>query len=70
MPIVATTEFILLDMAVLLSLVAPSKHHSLERREHGRTIPLNCVAVCRRACNQIERKTIPNYCKLFNEFCP
>ena len=27
-------------------------------------------AVCRRACNQIERKTIPNYCKLFNEFCP
>ena len=30
--------------------------------------PQNCVAVCRRACNQIERKTIPNYCKLFNEF--
>jgi hypothetical protein len=33
-------------MAVLLSLVAPSKHHSLEGREHGRTIPLNCGAVC------------------------
>src|SRR6266566_2072177 len=46
MPIVATIEFILLDMAVLLSLVAPSKHHSLEGREHGRTIPLNCGAVC------------------------
>src|SRR2546425_11551961 len=45
MPIVATTEFILLDMAGLLSLVAPSKHHSLEGREHGRTIPLNCGAV-------------------------
>src|SRR5215467_11051848 len=28
-------------MAVLLYLVAPSKHHSLEGREHGRTIP--CV---------------------------
>jgi len=27
-------------MAVLLYLVAPSKHHSLEGREHGRTIPL------------------------------
>ena len=24
--------------------------------------------VRRLACNQIERKTIPNYCKLFNEF--
>jgi hypothetical protein len=26
--------------------------------------PQNCGAVSRRACNQIERKTIPNYCKL------
>jgi hypothetical protein len=26
--------------------------------------------VSRRACNQIELKTIPNYCKLFNEFLP
>jgi len=25
---------------VLLCFVAPSKHHSLEKREHGRTIPL------------------------------
>jgi hypothetical protein len=40
MPIVATGKFDLLDMAVLLYLVAPSKHHSLEGREHGRTIPL------------------------------
>jgi hypothetical protein len=30
MPIVATVKFDLLDMAVLLYLVAPSKHHSLE----------------------------------------
>src|SRR6516162_1304866 len=40
MPIVATGEFDLLDMVVLLCFVAPSKHHSLEKREHGRTIPL------------------------------
>ena len=30
----------------------------------------NCGAVSRRARNQIERKTIPNYCTLFNEFSP
>jgi hypothetical protein len=30
--------------------------------------PQNRGAVSRRARNQIERKTIPNYCKLFNEF--
>src|SRR5215831_14324409 len=40
MPIVATGKFDLLDMAVLLCLIAPSKHHSLEGREHGHTIPL------------------------------
>jgi hypothetical protein len=40
MPIVATVKFDLLDMAVLLCWFAPSKHHSLEGREHGRTIPL------------------------------
>src|SRR5215472_10573264 len=40
MPIVATGEFDLLDMVVLLRFIAPSKHHSLEGREHGRTIPL------------------------------
>jgi hypothetical protein len=39
MPIVATGKFELLDM-VLLRLVAPSEHHSLEGREHGRTITL------------------------------
>jgi hypothetical protein len=32
-------------MAVLLYLVAPSKHHSLEGREHGRTIPLADMVV-------------------------
>jgi hypothetical protein len=40
MPIVATGEFDLLDMVVLLCFIAPSKHHLLEKREHGRTIPL------------------------------
>ena len=32
--------------------------------------PQNRGAVSRRARNQIERNTIPNYCKLFNEFSP
>jgi hypothetical protein len=45
MPIVATIKFDLLDMAVLLCLVAPSKHHSLEGREHGRTIPLAAASI-------------------------
>src|SRR5215831_21363792 len=40
MPIVAISKFDLSDIAVLLYLDAPSKHHSLEGREHGRTIPL------------------------------
>jgi hypothetical protein len=40
MPIVVTGEFDLLDIMVLLCCVAPSKHHSLEGWEHGRTIPL------------------------------
>jgi hypothetical protein len=40
MPIVATGKFHLLDMVVLLRLVAQSEHHSLEGREHGRTITL------------------------------
>jgi hypothetical protein len=40
MPIVATVGFNVLDMTVLLQLVAPSQHHTLEEREHGRTIPL------------------------------
>jgi hypothetical protein len=43
MPIVATVKFDLLDMAVLLCWFAPSKHHSLEGREHGRTIPLAVI---------------------------
>jgi hypothetical protein len=34
------------------------------------TRPQNRGAVSRRARNQIERKTIPNYCKPFNEFSP
>jgi hypothetical protein len=50
MPIVVTIELILLDMPVLLSLAAPSKHHSLKGREHGRTIPLNCGAVAETPC--------------------
>jgi hypothetical protein len=47
MPIVATVGFDVLDMTVLLRLVAPSQHHTLEEREHGRTIPLadfECVS--------------------------
>jgi len=43
MPIVATGKFNLWDMVVLLCLVASSKHHSLEGREHGRTIPLAVI---------------------------
>jgi hypothetical protein len=35
------------DIAVLLYLDAPSKHHSLEGREHGRTIPLAVVEKAR-----------------------
>src|SRR5215469_12988560 len=45
MPIVVTLEFILLDLAALLCLVAPSKHHSIERREHGLIILLIDAAV-------------------------
>src|SRR5262245_26372218 len=40
MPIVVISIFDLSDIAVLLYLDVPSKHHSLEGREHGRTIPL------------------------------
>jgi len=40
MPIVATGKFDLLYMVVLLRLVAQSEHHTLEGREHGRTITL------------------------------
>jgi hypothetical protein len=43
MPIVATGEFDLLDMVVLLCFIAPSKHCSLEGQEHGRTIPLEVL---------------------------
>jgi hypothetical protein len=32
--------------------------------------PQNRGAVSKRARNQIERQTIANYCKLFNEFLP
>jgi hypothetical protein len=35
-----------LGHGVLLCLVTPSKHHSLEGREHGRTIPLSWAARC------------------------
>src|SRR5579859_2855545 len=44
MPIVATVAFDLLDMAVLPRLAAPSQHHMLAGREHGRTIPLAATA--------------------------
>ena len=39
----------------------------LRYRFRDRKIAARCP---RRARNQIERKTIPNYCKLFNEFSP
>jgi hypothetical protein len=39
MPIVATVKLDLLNGGAPF-LLAPSKHHSLEGREHGRTIPL------------------------------
>jgi hypothetical protein len=52
MPIVATGEIDLLDMVVLLCFVAPSKHHSLEGREHGRTIPLTDAGGTPRICWQ------------------
>ena len=65
MPIVATGKFDLLDMVVLLSLVAPSEHHSLDGREHGRTITLaevrdrmwerqGCAVSCRSRDDGIE----------------
>ena len=43
-----------MDMAVLLHLVAPSKHNSLEGRERGRTIPLALMAA-----NDIETGLFP-----------
>ena len=40
MPIVATGEFDLLDMVVLLCFIRPIQALFAEEREHGRTIPL------------------------------
>jgi hypothetical protein len=40
MPIVATGEFHLLDMVVLLCFIRPVQALFAEEREHGRTIPL------------------------------
>src|SRR5215471_16584430 len=40
MPIVATGEFDLLDMVVLLCFIRPIQALFAEGREHGRTIPL------------------------------
>jgi hypothetical protein len=40
MPIVATGEFDLLDMVVLLCFICPIQALFAEEREHGRTIPL------------------------------
>src|ERR1700746_1721181 len=55
---------------VCLGVRPPFSNATLPRVRTALTTsrPQNCGAVCRRACNQIERKTIPNYCKLFNEF--